>query len=156
MVGTRRDRRHRFHLCFDLVCHEFELTVAIFLPQSASLVAALLGSLSDAANVFNGTAVLLRCSPYFQSRVRALYHRTRGSSRPRKWRCRGAVVPTCSPPFLCAQSCSARRADHLGSVIFFGVAGNEIPASSEELTSLAAMAPPCSASARRAPRLHSF
>ena len=34
-----------------------------------------------------------------------------------------------------------------------GVAGNEIPASSEELTSSAAMAPPWSASARRAPRL---
>ena len=33
------------------------------------------------------------------------------------------------------------------------MAGNEIPASSEELTSSAAMAPPWSASARRAPRL---
>ena len=41
-------------------------------------------------------------------------------------------------------------------LFLFGAAGNEIPASSEEFSSSAAMAPPWSASARRAPRLLSF
>jgi hypothetical protein len=81
-------------------------------------VATLLGAPSDAANVSNGTAVHLRCSPCFQFRARALDRRAQGSPRPRKWRHRGAVVPTCTPPSLCALSCSPRRADHFGSFIF--------------------------------------
>ena len=81
-------------------------------------MATLLGAPSDAANISNGTAVLLRCSPCFQLRARALDRRAQDSPRPRKWRCSGAVVPTCSPPSLCALSCLPRRADHFGSFIF--------------------------------------
>ena len=78
-------------------------------------MATLLGAPSDAASISIGTAVLLRYSPCFQFRARALDHRAQGSPRPRKWRHRGAVVPTCSPPLLCALSSSPRRVDHFGS-----------------------------------------
>ena len=57
LVGTRRNRRHLFSLRFDLVRHEFELTIAISLFSVRLAVANPLGAFPDAAITSNGTTV---------------------------------------------------------------------------------------------------
>ena len=64
LVGTRRDRRHLSHLCFDLVCHEFELTDVFFSLQSAPTVVKPLRAFPETAITSNETAVPPRCFPY--------------------------------------------------------------------------------------------
>ena len=54
----------------------------------------------------------------FNREFRAFKRRYRNSPRARQWRRREAVIPTCSPPFLFALSCSPHRAGHPGSLLF--------------------------------------